>query len=90
MRLHELSRRIADQTGLHIKEAKSVLDVLGDIVVDQLEAGDQVSLPGLGKFKTKMFKGRNIKSIKDGKDITIEPYRKIRFSPEKKVDERLK
>jgi DNA-binding protein HU-beta len=90
MRVYELSRRIADQTGLHIKEAKSVLDVLGGIVVDRLEKGDQVSLPGLGKFKTKMFKGRMIKSIKDGSDIKLEPYRKIRFVPEKKVDERLK
>lgn len=54
----EMKKLFAKEAGITQKEAKRLLEVLGDIVVTKISEGEEVSLVGIGKIVTTEISAR--------------------------------
>ena len=54
----ELIDAISEKVGVHKKETEDIIDSMLDIIVDQLKAGQEVTLTGFGAFSARTRKGR--------------------------------
>lgn len=70
-------------------DVTSLLDALGDVVTERLMAGDDVSLPGLGKLAVKAKAARTGRNPKTGESIQIPAKRVPDFSPAKALKDAL-
>jgi DNA-binding protein HU-beta len=69
----ELSRRVADRTGLTQREARSALDATLDAITDTLCEGDSVYLRGFGCFETRRGRQRRARDPRGEGLIRIPP-----------------
>jgi DNA-binding protein HU-beta len=79
----ELYNAIAIASGISKKEIESVLKAAGEVVTEQLKAGDEVTLPGLGKFSTKAKAARTGRNPATGEEIQIPAKTVPHFSASK-------
>jgi len=94
----ELIEMVADAVGSSYEEAHGFIQTFIDIVISQLDAGDEVKIRGLGTFKWAVVKGKKVPLIVDygphGDDIGITRYfnlppgKKLRFIPATKFKTR--
>lgn len=70
-------------------DVASLLDTLGDVATERLKAGDDVSLPGLGKLAVKTKAARTGRNPKTGEAIQIPAKRVPDFSPAKALKDAL-
>lgn len=66
----ELTRDLAEATGLTMKTAASVLSALSDVVVRRLGSGDVVAIPGLAKFEARARPERQVRNVRTGETIS--------------------
>lgn len=71
----EFISAIADETGMHKKDVKEVIEAGTSIIVDKVKNDEDVDLFGFGKFVAKIRKSR------EGKD----PFGNPTFTPEHRV-----
>ena len=67
----EVTEALASRTGLEKKEVKQFLEHLTGLVEDQMRAGGEVPLKGLGKFKVQHRKARVGRNPLTGQEIQI-------------------
>lgn len=71
-----LVRRIAQQTGLSQAVVRQVLGASLATVQAALAAGERVTLPGFGTFYTSARQASRVRSVCDGRQVTI-PARRV-------------
>ena len=73
MNKSDLIQSVSDKTGLTVKKAESVVDLIFDSMVDAMKAGGRVEIRGFGSFVVKeygSYKGRNPRT---GESISVKP-----------------
>ena len=71
-----LVRRVAQQTGLSQHIVHKVLGVSLQTIEAALTAGEQVTLPGFGTFYTSQRQAGRVRSVRDGRQVSI-PARRV-------------
>ncbi len=71
-----LVRRVAQQTGLPQPVVRQVLGASLTTVQAALAAGERVTLPGFGTFYTSDRQAARVRSVRDGRQMTI-PARRV-------------
>lgn len=89
MNSKDLAKSLADKHGVTEKQAHGVLNGLLNGIAEAVGAGEEVSLPGLGKSKLKDMPGRGGRDPATGAAITIAAPRKVAFTPAKALKDRL-
>lgn len=67
----ELIDALASRTGMEKRDVKQFLEHLTGVVEDQIRAGGEVPLKGLGKFKVQHRKARVGRNPLTGEEIQI-------------------
>jgi len=70
-------------------QAKAIVDGVFNAIRDAAKKGEEVSLPGFGKFKVKDTPARTGRNPSTGAAIDIAASRKLAFSPAKQVKDTL-
>ncbi len=90
MNAADLAAKLADQNSLSKDQAKSLVDGLVKEILEAVSSGEEVSLPGFGKFKVKESAAREGRHPSTGEVLKIAASRKLSFTPAKAVKDRLK
>lgn len=71
-----LVRRVAQQTGLPQHAVRQVLGASLQTIEAALAAGERVTLPGFGTFYTSPRQAGRVRSVRDGRQVSI-PARRV-------------
>ena len=86
---HDLVEKIADEAGLAKNQAKSIVDAVFAAIGDAASKGDDVSIPGFGKFKVRATAAREGRNPSTGAAIQIAASRKVGFTPAKALKDKV-
>src|SRR5438876_7916069 len=76
----ELVHQIAAKAGLNLKETTKVIDAFTEVVCEDIAQGHEVRLMGFGTWNLREVAARKVKSIRNGKQITIPARKRVGFS----------
>ncbi|HDS09339.1 MAG TPA: integration host factor subunit beta [Firmicutes bacterium] len=79
----DIAEKIAMELDIYKIEAKQILDILLDNMVDALKNGDKIEIRGLGSFHVKNRKTMKRRHPSTKKIITIPGQKVIKFTPGK-------
>ena len=85
MKTADLIDHVAARTGLDKPAAKTAVDAMLAGIVDAARKGEEVNLPGFGKFKVKDAPARQGRNPATGETIEIAASRKLGFAPAKQL-----
>ena len=77
MKTTDLIDQVADKAGIARDAARLAVDVMLTSIVDAAKKGEEVSLPGFGKFKVKQSPARQGRNPATGETIEIAAARKL-------------
>ncbi len=80
MNITELTDRVASARDISKAEAKETINAVFQAIVDAAKAGEEVSLPGFGKFKVQDKPAREGRNPATGQPMTIPASRKVSFT----------
>ncbi len=83
-----IEKLVADQ-GLTKVQSKAIVDSVLKGITDSVVAGDEVSLPGFGKFKVQSRAAREGRNPATGATIKIAASKKVAFQPAKALKDAL-
>jgi DNA-binding protein HU-beta len=89
MNTADLIGKIAEQNSLTKLQVKAVVDEIFKEIVSAASNGEEVSLPGFGKFKVKQTAEREGRNPSTGETIKIAASKKLGFTPAKAVKDQL-
>ena len=89
MNTSELATKIAEAHGVSKTQAQAIVDSVLKSIVSSAASGEEISLPGFGKFKVKETPEREGRNPANGEKIKIAASRKLTYSPAKAVKEML-
>ena len=89
MKIADLIGHVASEAGVEKSAAKKAVDAVFSGIVDAAKKGEEVNLPGFGKFKVKDSPARSGRNPATGATIEIAASRKLGFSPAKQVKDAL-
>lgn len=89
MKAADLIDHAASEAGVAKTAAKKVVECLFAGIVDAAKNGEEVNLPGFGKFKVKDSPARQGRNPATGETMEIAASRKLGFSPAKQVKDAL-
>ena len=89
MKAADLIDHVASEAGLDKQAAKKAIDAVVDAILAAAKRGDEVTLPGFGKFKIKESQARQGRHPSTGATIEIAASRRLGFSPAKQVRDAL-
>lgn len=84
-----LVQTIADQTGLPKRQASNAITAILDFMMQSLSRGEDVKIPGFGKFHLQMLKARRGRHPISGAPLQLPERRTIRFKCYKRLRETL-
>ena len=85
MNVTEMAEQIATKHGVEKKQARTVVEAVFKAVVDAATKGEEVSIPGFGKFKVAAREARQGRNPATGETIQIAASKKLAFTPAKQV-----
>jgi DNA-binding protein HU-beta len=85
----DLIDHVASEAGLEKSTAKKAVEAVLAAIVDAAKKGEEVNLPGFGKFKVKDSPARQGRNPATGETIDIAASRKLGFRPAKQVKDAL-
>lgn len=85
MNIAELAEHIATGQGLNKSQAKAVVEAVFGAIVESAKKGEEVSIPGFGKFKVGSREARTGRNPATGEAIQISASKKLAFTPAKQV-----
>ena len=85
MNISELADKIATKHSVDKKQARSLVEDVFHSVVEAAQQGDEVSIPGFGKFKVAAREARQGRNPATGETIQIAASKKLSFTPAKQV-----
>lgn len=89
MNIGELTKGVATATGASEADAKKAITTVFDQIADAAAKGEDVSIPGFGKFAVKDRPERQGRNPATGESITIAASKKIAFTPAKGLKDKL-
>ena len=89
MNITDLSKAVADETGIDGVQAKSLANSVFNQVAEAVSRGEEVAISGFGKFTVKDLAARKGRNPATGETIDIAASKKVTFSPAKGLKERL-
>ena len=89
MNTTDLAAKLAEQNSLSKAQAKSLVEGVFNEIVAAASKGEEVSLPGFGKFKVKETAAREGRNPSTGEVIQIAASKKLNFAPAKAVKDRI-
>ncbi|MBB3877306.1 DNA-binding protein HU-beta [Sphingomonas zeae] len=89
MNTKDLAKDVAAKRGVTEKQALEVMAGLLEGIAEAAAKGEEISLPGFGKFKVKDTPERSGRNPSTGEAITIAASKKITFTPAKALKDRL-
>ena len=89
MKTAELIDHVAREAGMAKSAAKNAIEAVFAGIVDAAKKGEEVNLPGFGRFKVKDSPARQGRNPATGETIEIAASRKLGFSPAKQVKDAL-
>ncbi len=81
MNTKELAHALADETGLSVAAAGTVVSSTLEIIAAKLEAGERVALSGFGTFETRERAARAGRNPQTGESITVAASTGVGFKP---------
>lgn len=85
----DLAAKLADEHGITKADARKFIDTFLGAIIEAAAQGEDVSLPGFGKFKVKDTPEREGRNPATGEPLTIKAARKLTFAPAKAVKDKL-
>ena len=85
MKLADLIDHVANEAGLQKAEAKKAVEAAFAGILEAAKKGEEVNLPGFGKFKVKDSPARQGRNPSTGEVIQIAASRRLGFSPAKQA-----
>jgi len=76
----EVIDALAERTSLDKKDVKGFLEALTGLIEEQIKAGGEVPLKGLGKFKVQHRKARTGRNPLTGDEIQIPAKTVVKFT----------
>lgn len=89
MNANELAEKIAESSRMTKAAAKGVVESVFKAISDAAAAGDEVNLPGFGKFKVQARPAREGRNPATGAVVQIAASKKLAFQAAKAVKDRL-
>lgn len=89
MNSSDLADHIAGAHGLTKADAKKIVDAVFAAIGNAAAKGDEVSIPGFGKFKVKHSPAREGRNPSTGETMKIAASRKLSFSVAKAIKDKL-
>ncbi len=89
MNTADIAGVVAAEQGLDKAAAKRVIDATLKAITDAAKKGEEVSLPGFGKFKVTNRPAREGRNPATGATIQIAAAKKLSFTPAKAVKDKL-
>ena len=89
MNTADIAGVVAADQGLDKAAAKRVIDATLKAITDAAVKGEEVSLPGFGKFKVQDRPAREGRNPATGATLTIAASRKVSFTPAKALKDSL-
>jgi len=89
VKVADLIDHVASEAGVEKSAAKKAVEAVFAGIVEAAKKGEEVSLPGFGKFKVKDSPARQGRNPSSGETIEIAASRKLGFSPAKQVKDAL-
>lgn len=81
MSISKLVDDLSVRLGKNKTDTRAILDTLGETVAKNLGSGEEVTLPGVGKLKTKAKPAREGRNPKTGEPVQIAAKTVIKFTP---------
>jgi DNA-binding protein HU-beta len=85
----ELVAKVAEAHSVSKTQAQAIVDGMLKAILSAAASGEEISLPGFGKFKVKETPEREGRNPANGEKIKIAASRKLSYSPAKAVKELL-
>ncbi len=85
----DIADKLADQNNLTKSQAKTIVDGVFKAIADAAKGGDEINVPGFGKFKVKETPARDGRNPATGATIKIAASRKLTFGPAKALKDAL-
>jgi DNA-binding protein HU-beta len=85
----DIADKIAADSGITKTDAKKIVDGVFAAIAEAAAKGDEVSLPGFGKFKVKESAAREGRNPATGETIQIAASKKLGFSVAKAIKDKL-
>lgn len=89
MNVTEMADAIATKHSMDKKTAKAVVEAVFAAVSDAAQKGEEVSVPGFGKFKVASREARTGRNPATGESIQIAASKKLAFTPAKQLKDSL-
>ena len=89
MKTADLIDHVSREANLEKSAAKKALEAVLAGIVDAAKKGEEVNLPGFGRFKVKDSPARQGRNPASGETIEIAASKKLGFSPAKQVKDAL-
>ena len=89
MNISELAKGVAGVTGTSEADAKAAVSAVFSQIADAAAKGEEVSIPGFGKFAVKDRPERQGRNPATGKEMTIAASKKMAFTAAKGLKEKL-
>ncbi len=89
MNVIEMAEHIATQHGMEKKQAKVVIEAVFAAVASAAKDGQEVAIPGFGKFKVTSRDARSGRNPATGETIQIAASKKLGFAPAKQMKDAL-
>jgi DNA-binding protein HU-beta len=83
MNVQELADRLAEAHDVSKADARAMIDTLTAAIAEAAKSGDEVALPGFGKFKVRERKAREARNPQTGATVKVPASRKLAFLPAK-------
>lgn len=81
MKKADLVSKIADRSKVRSDITTRVIRSLIKTIGETIQAGDKVTLSGLGTFRIKSRKAKPARNLQTGETVYLPPGRKISFKP---------
>lgn len=85
----EIASRIANAHDLNRGKVREIIEDVLMTITEAVKQGDEVSLPGFGKFKLSHRQPREGRNPRTGSKMSITASKKLRFSAAKALKERM-
>ena len=89
MNMAELAKGVSATTEMSESDAKKAITAVFDQIAGAAAKGDDVSIPGFGKFAVKDRPERQGRNPATGEEITIAASKKMSFSAAKGLKDKL-
>lgn len=89
MNIGDLTKSVAEATDSTDADAKKAITAVFDQIANAAAKGEEVSIPGFGKFAVKDRPERQGRNPSNGETITIAASKKVAFTPAKGLKDKL-